>query len=107
MADVYGEGVTPPRPVDGLEVHLVDDGFVVHDLAAGRVHHLNLTSALVFDLCDGEREVDDIADEVAAAFSLDDPPLAETRECIDQLVAEQVLVVDGDAQTSHQSADDS
>ena len=84
----------------------MDDGFVVHDIAAGRVHHLNLSSALVFDLCDGERDVGDIAAEVATAFSLDEVPLAETRECIDQLVAEGVLVVGPAAdQASHQSAD--
>lgn len=82
-----------PRPADGLEVFVVEDGYVVHDDAAGRVHHLNLTSALVFDLCDGRTDPEAIAAEVAAAFEVADMPLDEVLACIDQLTAEGVLRV--------------
>jgi hypothetical protein len=98
--------VSQLRPADGLEVHLVDDGLVVHDVEAGRVHHLNLTSALVFDLCDGARGVDAIAAEVAAAFGLPEAPVDDTRRCLDLLAAEGVLVA-GPADQRHQSGDDS
>jgi len=103
-----------PRAADGLEVHLVDDGYVVHDVVAGRVHHLNLSSSLVFELSDGSRDVEAIAAEVGAAFGLDATPLDDTTACVTQLLAEGVLVDDaapdpaGQAdQAAHQSGSDS
>ncbi|MFN8027996.1 MAG: PqqD family peptide modification chaperone [Acidimicrobiia bacterium] len=49
-----------PKPVEGLDVHEVDDGLVVYDGAKDRVHYLNASAALVFTLCDGTRSVADI-----------------------------------------------
>lgn len=80
-----------PVPADGLEVHEVDDGLVVYDGAAERVHYLNPTASFVFGLCDGRRDVDALAALVQAAWDLDEPPVAEVQACVEQLRGEGVL----------------
>jgi hypothetical protein len=82
---------THPVPVDGLEVNVVDDGYVIYQVADDRVHYLNATSALIFELCDGQTDVDGIAAGVADTFSLDAAPVASTQECLTQLLDEGVL----------------
>jgi hypothetical protein len=83
------EGV--PRKVESLEVNEADDGLVVYDAAHDQVHHLNPSAALIFDLCDGIREVDEIAATVAEVFRLDELPLAETRTGLDDLEARGLI----------------
>ena len=73
MADAGKEG-DPPRQADGLEVNEADDGLVVYDPAHDMVHHLNESASLIFDLCDGTRDVDGIARVVGEAYGLDSPP---------------------------------
>ena len=38
---------------EGLDVNEVPDGYVIYQTAADRVHYLNKTAAIVFELCDG------------------------------------------------------
>ena len=45
---------------DGLDVNEVPDGYVIYQTDADRVHYLNKTAAIVFELCDGARGTDDI-----------------------------------------------
>lgn len=80
-----------PRRVDGLEAHEVDDGLVVYQAATDRVHSLNASASVVFELCDGKRTEADIADLVAEAWDLADAPLAEVRACLAQLHDEGVI----------------
>jgi hypothetical protein len=68
-----------------LDVEEAEDGLVVYDPAADTVHHLNKTAAIIFGLCDGTRAAPAIADELARLFSLDEPPLPETLDCLDEL----------------------
>ena len=75
-----------PEVEPGLEVNEVRDGLTVFDSVADRIHYLNQTAAVVFTLCDGRRSVSDMAAFLAAAFELDEPPLAEVQECVGQLV---------------------
>lgn len=78
----------PSRPLarrDGLEVVASPDGYVVHQPARDRVHHLNPTAALVFELCDGTRPADEIAAVLQAAWGLADPPVDEVRQCLERL----------------------
>jgi len=81
-----------PVRVSGLDIHLVDDGYVVYQEPAKRVHYLNVTAALVLELCDGTRSDAQIADEVAAFFGLEAAPAAETAQCLAQLRDEQLVV---------------
>jgi len=77
--------------VDGLEPHEVDDGLVVYHAATGRVHYLNPTASLVFELCSGEHSEDEIAHLVGAAWGLEEAPRAEVGQCIEQLRVEGVV----------------
>ena len=80
-----------PEPVDGLDVHEVEDGLVVYHGDTDRVHYLNATAAVVLSLSDGTRTADELAELVQAAWELDAPPLAEVQACVIQLRAEGVL----------------
>jgi Coenzyme PQQ synthesis protein D (PqqD) len=80
-----------PVTVSGLDVHDAEDGLVVYVAASDTVHHLNKTAGVIFGLCDGSRDAAAIADEVAALFSLDEPPLDETVACLSDLASRQLI----------------
>jgi hypothetical protein len=80
-----------PAPADGLDVHEVEDGFVVFDASTDRVHYLNPTASVVFSLCDGTRSTDEVAELVRSAWELDAAPVADVAACIAQLRGEGVL----------------
>jgi hypothetical protein len=82
------------RPVrrDGLETNDVADGCVVYDPEGDRVHYLNGTAAIVFELCTGDVSVDEMTAFLQRAFELDEPPREETRECLARLRAEGLLL---------------
>lgn len=79
-----------PARVDGLEAHEVDDGLVVYQAATDRVHYLNATAAVVFELCNGEHTAEDVERLVAEAWQLDEPP-DEVQTCLAQLRDEGVV----------------
>lgn len=83
----------PDRPsvIDGLDVNEVADGLIVYDESTDRVHYLNATAAIVFTLCDGERDVDGIARMVAAAYGAGEPAVADVEDCLAQLAKEGLL----------------
>jgi hypothetical protein len=54
-----------PRQRDGVRVEPVEDGLVAQSADGEAVHLLNVTAALIWELCDGTRTVDDIVFEVA------------------------------------------
>jgi len=76
---------------EGLEVNEVSDGLVVHQEGPERVHYLNNTAALVFELCTGTHSVEGITELLRVTFGLDAPPAAEVASCIDQLRHQGVL----------------
>ena len=80
-----------PAPAAGLDVHEVEDGFVVFDAATDRVHYLNPTATVVFSLCDGTRTVEEVAALVQSAWGLDAAPVEDVSACVDQLRDEGVL----------------
>ena len=80
-----------PAPANGLDVHEVEDGFVVFDASNDRVHYLNPTATVVFSLCDGTRTTDEVAELVRSAWELDAAPLDDVAACIAQLRDEGVL----------------
>ena len=85
------DGDARPRWADGLEITETDDGLEVLQPDGGRRHELNLTAALVFELCSGERSVAAIVAVVQDAFELAEPPTAEVLACLDQLRREGVV----------------
>ena len=58
----------PRGRADTVSAEVVGKDYVLHDEATGRVHFLNQTAALVWDLCDGTRTGDEIAAEVARLY---------------------------------------
>ena len=69
----------PARPKlrHDLIFRQVDDDFVVYDPITDRTALFNLTAAVVLDLCDGRRTVDEIAGEVTEIFKADASEVAE------------------------------
>jgi hypothetical protein len=51
---------------DALVVERVDDEVLVYDLERDKAHCLNETAAVVFEGCDGERSVAELAERVSA-----------------------------------------
>jgi hypothetical protein len=82
-----------PRQREDLDVNEADDGLIIYDGATDRVHHLNVSATLVFELCTGENDEDRIVALVDGAFELggDATAEAETRACLDQLRTEGLI----------------
>lgn len=80
-----------PRRVEDLDVHEVEDGYVVYDERTDRVHYVNATAVLVLELCDGERNTEEIAGLVKKAFGLETVPIVEVAECLTTLAAEKLV----------------
>jgi hypothetical protein len=85
--------VSEERPVrcEGLEAHEVEDGLVVYHAATDRVHYLNPTAAVVFELCTGDHTEPEIVALIGESWRLIEPPAAEVRACLEQLRAEGLL----------------
>jgi hypothetical protein len=83
----------PEKPVRNpdLVIEFVGDGYLVFHPVNQRMHSLNATAALVLELCTGEHDVVQIADSVGRAFGLPDPPEGETRDCVEALLAEDLV----------------
>jgi hypothetical protein len=89
-ADAAGQDA--PRRVEGLEIHDVDEGWVVYDGANNRVHHLNASAVAVLELCDGELTVAEIARLVGRAFGTAGPPADDVVACVAALRTESLVV---------------
>ena len=74
-----------PKQVEELEVNEVDDGLVIYQRRPERVHYLNGTASLVFELCTGEHSPEDIARLLGLAFALVEPPFDDVQVCLEQL----------------------
>jgi len=81
----------------GLDITEVDDGLVVFEPTSRRVHHLNVTATLVFELCTGTNDAAAIAQVVQTAFGLPEPPAAEVDAVLVSMQAESLLVAAADS----------
>jgi FkbM family methyltransferase len=80
-----------PRIADGLEVNEVPDGLIVFQPSRNRVHQLNHTAAVVFDLCTGELTIAGIAALTQEVFELTATPTAEVQAGLEQLGGEGLV----------------
>jgi hypothetical protein len=80
-----------PSKQPALEVSEVADGLVVYQADPERVHYLNHTAAIVFELCTGDNTETEIVDLIAGAFSLDAPPSREVAACLAHLRHEGIV----------------
>ena len=58
---------------DNLEINEVPDGYIIYQSARDRVHYLNKTAAVVFELCNGKLDAQAIVGRVVQAFEPADP----------------------------------
>ena len=77
---------------EGLDVNEVPDGYVIYHTAADRVHYLNKTAAIVFELCDGARGASDIVARVGQMFELHGKADSEIEACIQSLLKEGLVL---------------
>ena len=73
----------------------VDDGYVAFDPTLDRLHQLNPVAALLTELCDGSRSVDDIRD--LAAPLIPEGQSSEVDRWVDQGIKAGLLVWEGSA----------
>ncbi len=77
--------------IPGLEAHEAEEGMVVFDPRTDRIHHLNATAAVLFELCDGSRSLEEMGRIVTELFSLDASPLSTLEDGLDLLLREGVV----------------
>jgi hypothetical protein len=80
-----------PQMAEGLEINEVDDGLILYQESIERVHHLNPTASVVFQLCDGSRDAVAIAAAVGKLFGLEDVPHEEVESCLSRFVREGLV----------------
>lgn len=77
--------------VEGCEAVETADGMVVYQTEIEKVHYLNPTAAIVFELCDGHQSKSVIAGFLQTTFELPEAPTKEVNTCIQNLLDEGVI----------------
>ena len=78
---------------DDLEVNEIPDGYVIYQNSRDRVHYLNKMAAIVFELCDGKHDTQEIVQCVAELLRRERTACdQEVRECIEQLSTEGLVL---------------
>lgn len=75
----------------GCEISHMPDGFVVYQTEKEKVHYLNPTAAMIYELCDTKLTASGIGAYLQKAFSLPAPPMDEVADCIDSLVTQGLI----------------
>jgi hypothetical protein len=79
------------KRADGLEVNELPDGYIIYRQENDRVHYLNRTAVLVFEMCDGKIVAERIPDLLKTAYDLPDPPTAEVEQCLVRFLDEELV----------------
>jgi hypothetical protein len=77
--------------VAGIEVNRVPDGAMVYQNERERVHFLNPTALIVFELCAMDKTAAEIEAFIADAFGLATSPADAVRECLVSLLDEGLV----------------
>jgi hypothetical protein len=91
-----------PNPTrrEGLEIEEADDGLVVFDPRDDMVHHLNPTAAIIFDLCDGSRDSEEIAQLLAEVYELSEPAREDALAGLRGLVERGLIAWDAQGESA-------
>jgi hypothetical protein len=81
-----------PRRLQDLDIHLVDDGYVVYHQSANRVHYLNASAAVVLELCDGSRNEAQLSVDYLRWFEGGEANPDDAGTCLEQLRGEGLVV---------------
>lgn len=76
---------------EGHELSQVPDGYVIYQAARDRVHFLNPTAVIVYELCAAGCSVQTIDAFLQDAFQLTEPPVVMVRDCLGSLLDEELL----------------
>ena len=76
---------------EGLEITHAPDGCVAYDAANEKVHYLNPTAGVVFELCDGANSARTIGDFLKTAYALDAAPIESVRDCLISFLDQQLV----------------
>jgi predicted TPR repeat methyltransferase len=79
----------------------VENGYLAYDSASDQVHELNPLAALIAELCDGSRSVDEIRGEIGPLLPEDNA--GEVERWIDGATHAGLLIRDGSAAGNHRS----
>lgn len=91
-------GTPPAKPMKAphvLDELLADGSMVLYHTAQRRMMTLNPTAALIWECCDGEHGVAEIAAEVRALFPTSDAIDADVRALLERLEGECMLAGSG------------
>ena len=61
---------TPPIPSPEVTLQRVGNEAILHDRRNGRAHVINQTAARIWELCDGQADVEQIVAAFAAGYEL-------------------------------------
>ncbi|MBT4519886.1 MAG: PqqD family protein [Halieaceae bacterium] len=78
---------------EGLDVHEAEDGLIVFDAETDKVHHLNPTAGVIFELCSRQQSRTDLETLLIELYETEDLPLDAVRSTVQQLADEGVLTV--------------
>ena len=80
--------INRPQARDDVSEELIDQDLFLYDEETGTVHQLNSGAAMVWLLCDGTRDVDEIAGEIATSSNVEaDQVMPDVQEALDQFAA--------------------
>ena len=79
------------RRVAGIETNAAPDGVMVYQESRDKVHFLNQTAVIVFELCSMEKSVTDIETFIADGYALSTPPTEAVRTCLQSLLDEELI----------------
>ena len=60
----------PPTPSKDVSLQRVGQEAILHDRRNGRAHVINETAAQIWELCDGQSTLDQIASALAASYDV-------------------------------------
>jgi hypothetical protein len=80
-----------PAKAPDLEINEVADGYIVYHPDRDRVHYLNQTAAVVFELCNGRNAEADMPELLRLAWDLPKAPVEEVLDCLQALRKEGLI----------------
>ncbi len=83
-----------PRHVKGAFTQVLDGEVTVYEDRSDKVHILNASASVIWQLCDGDRTVQQVIEDVAAVYEKSEGELSETvTRLIADLVSQRLIEV--------------
>ena len=76
------------QQIPNLEAHEAEDGLIVFNSTTDKVHHLNPTAGVLFELCSAPSSAAALAEELGALYELAEPPTEAVNTTLDPRIAE-------------------